>query len=212
MSELAEDEGTRSFAPCRVAVVVGLAVMLLGAGVASPAVAPAAAESGIHVSLDPTRSVVDSAETIQIDVTVRNDADAESPAPVVIIDTLPSGWTVESWSGSEAAYRKSTNEWLWTTIGSGETVQFTIEISVPADASGEGAIAVTLSDGDDRTATADTVITVTEGNSGAADGSASDGENGESPIQFDVPGFGFQVALVAILVVSLFARRRSKGS
>lgn len=200
MSENAADGTTRSLAPSRIVVVMGLTAVLLGAGIVSPLVAPTAADSGLHVSLDPTRDEIDPGETVQIGVTVRNDVDTESPAPVLAVDELPAGWSVESWSGAEATYRNSTNEWLWMTIDPGERVKFTITISVPADDSGEETIGVVLSDGGDRTAAADTTITVAEGGTATNDG----GEAGEPPVLFEVPGFGFQAALVALLITSGF--------
>jgi hypothetical protein len=129
---------------------------------------------------------------------VRNDADTESPAPVLTVDTLPEDWAVESWSGTDAAYRNSTNEWLWTTVGPGETVKFTVTVSLSADASGEKTIGMALTDGDDRTATADATITVSEPDNTTDDA----GGDADRSIPLEVPGFGFQVALTAILVTS----------
>lgn len=207
MSEDSESEATQSLPLSRAVFVAGVTVIVLCAGIASPLIAPVTAESGVHVTLNPTRDTVDPGETIQVGVTVRNDADTESPAPVLTVDTLPTGWTVESWAGTEASYRNSTNEWLWTTIEPGETIKFTITVSVPADATGEETIGVALSDGENRSAATDTTLTVRETATG--DEGNNTGEGDAQPVIVEVPGFSFQVTLLAILIVGGILSRKS---
>jgi hypothetical protein len=183
--------------------------MLFSGALASPLVSSVAADSGVNVTLNPTRDTVEPGETVQIGVTVENDADSVSPAPVLRVDTLPNGWAIESWSGTEAAYRNSTDEWLWTTLQPGETLKFTITVSLPSDASGTETIGMALADGDNRTAATDTTLTVGNGPAGEETNTSDGGD--EPSVVYEIPGFGFNITLLAILVLSgILARSQSK--
>lgn len=209
MSENSERCGRWTVNPAQLVLLTGVTIMLFSGALASPLVSSAAADSGVHVTLNPTRDTVEPGETVQIGVTVENDADSVSPAPVLSVDTLPNGWAIESWSGTEATYRNSTDEWLWTTIESGETIKFTITISLPADISGTGTIGVALADGDNRTAAADTTLTVEDAPTGEEANTSEGGE--DRPVVYEIPGFGFNITLLAIFVLSgILARIQSK--
>lgn len=200
---MGEDSGrgeSQAVDPTRLVVVAGLMIALLGVAIASPFIMAAVADSGVHVTLNPTRDEVKPGETVQVGVTVQNHADTTSPAPVLTVNTLPTGWVIASWSGTDAAYRNSTDEWLWTTIEPGESIKFTVTISIPADASGEEAIGVALTDGDNRTAAADITLTVRE--STATDEADSSDEGDGPSVVYEVPGFGFQITVIAIFVLS----------
>ncbi|WP_435146035.1 hypothetical protein [Halobaculum sp. P14] len=145
----------RAWLVAAVAVAAVLAVPLgAAAGTAS------AQSSGLTASLNPVRDTIAPGETVQVGVTVKNVGDAQSPAPVFDLGELPAGWTVASWAGTDATYRSSTHEWLWTTLDAGEVKKFTVTLAVSTDVSGEATIAATLTDGDDRRATAQATVTV----------------------------------------------------
>ncbi|MFC6793380.1 hypothetical protein ACFQFH_02395 [Halobaculum halobium] len=157
---------------------------------------------------------------MQIGVTVENAGGEVAPGTVLALDPLPDGWTVDSWSGTDAAYRNSTNEWLWTAVDPGETLKFTVVVAVSADAAGEGSVAGTLSDGRDREASASATIrvrgtdtTAASSDSGAAN-DAADAQSrvGELRTAVETPGFGPAPALIGILLAAagLAVRRRGR--
>lgn len=199
---------------------VAIAVVLVVTATATAGVA-AQSDDGIGLSLDPVRDTVGPGETVQIGVTVENAGDAVAPATVLRLGSLPDGWTLESWSGTDAAFRNSTNEWLWTAVDPDETLKFTVVVAVPSDAAGEGTVAGTLSDGTDREASASATIRVREGDatttptdadSGGGAPVGSDARSGLERLRTSVetPGFGPVPALLGLLLTAaaLATRRR----
>ncbi|QZX99118.1 NEW3 domain-containing protein [Halobaculum rubrum] len=205
------------------AAIVALTVV----AVATTGPVAAQSDGGLGLSLDPVRDTVEPGETVQIGVTVENAGDDVAPGTVLALDPLPDGWVLESWSGTDAAFRNSTNEWLWTTVDSGETLKFTVVVGVPSDAAGDGTVSGTLTDGTDRQTSASTTIRVNAGTatatpSGPASTStaAGDGGDGDDDVQrrirtlrtaVETPGFGpIHAALGVLLAAAMVAIRRDR--
>ncbi|WP_159435742.1 COG1361 family protein [Halobaculum gomorrense] len=187
-------------------------------------------DEALGLSLNPVRDTVAPGETVQIGVTVENAGETVAPGTVLAFGSLPDGWRLASWSGTDAAFRNSTNEWFWTTVGPGETLKFTVVVAIPPDAAGEGTVTGTLSDGRDREASANTTISVrradvkttrgsqtTASASGSTANAADDSDGvdtrsrlGRLRTAVETPGFGPVQALAGVLlaVAALAARRR----
>ena len=173
----------------------------------------AQSDGGVRLSIDPVRDTVEPGETVQIGVTVDNTGDEVAPGTVLSLDPLPDGWTLESWSGTDAAFRNSTNEWLWTTVDPGKTVKFTMVVAVPSDAVGDGTVTGTLTDGTDRQTSASATIRVNDGGatatpSGPASTTTADGGDdvqrriGTLRTAVETPGFGPVHAVLGVLLAA----------
>ncbi len=101
----------------RFAVVVLLAVASL--------TLPAAGD--VTLQLDATVETVDNGEAT-VAITLTNEGDETSVAPVVSLDTAVANQTSEN-----ATYRDSTGEWLWLTVEPEETVRATATVPVQDD-------------------------------------------------------------------------------
>jgi len=190
---MSESTGGAPPAGLLVLVVIGAALSVGLVGAAS------GAQSGPQVSIDPIREQIAPGETVQVGVSVENPGDTVRPAPVVDLGTLPDGWTFKSWSGTDASYRNTSHEWLWTTLEPGAVQRYTITLAAPEGATGEETIVATLTDGTGYETTATTTITVSD--EGAAQGGAgvSIGSG---------PGFGVGTVVVAVsLLVAVRASR-----
>ena len=149
-------------------VVLSMALILLGTAVGTssampgqdqevPNTVPIAATLSADMSAESSEIVAGESVTVTVEIT--NEGDSLSPAPVFRLDALPEGWSVDSWSGSEATYRESTNEWLWTSLRAGESKQLSINL-VTTDAADSVEISGEATDGEERSATVRTHIGV----------------------------------------------------
>lgn len=155
-------------APGRVALPALVAAVLVAGvlGGAAPAVAAStdadpsahAADAALTVDVAAERDAVVVGESVTVTVTVANDGDATSPAPVFALDDLPAGWSVATWSG-DATYRSATNEWLWTAVDPGETRTLTITLNATTPAT-DATVGGTVSDGEGHTADGAASLTV----------------------------------------------------
>lgn len=132
------------------------------------------AESNLSISTDLTTNKVEPGESVELSITVTNSGSDTSPAPVVTFESLPDGWSVESWSADGATYRDSTNEWLWTQIPSDDSETLTVELEAP-DSETDSQLSAIVTDGHDNEATASTDISVRESSSDRSGGGGGGG-------------------------------------
>lgn len=209
-------------------LLVGVVVCVLVAGSASVG-ASATSAATLSLDLNPVRDSIQPGETVQVGVAIENTGSTTSPAPVLDLESLPAGWTVTEWSGTDAAYRNATNEWLWTTLEPGEVEKFTFTVEVPANASGVHELGAELTDGDERSTTGSTEVaveadatttagdddpTTTEDASGPDESTTTNEGDLPGDIQDELPqpGFGLELAAIALSVVgALRYVRRTSG-
>lgn len=170
-----------------------VATAVLVASVSMVAVAPAAAQSDGGISLEAEGGEVDAGGNVTVSFTVENTGNATGV--VLNITDMPDGWEVQSQENANGTWNDNENKWVWLTVGADETVEPSVTLSVPSDASGEYTIAATASTSDTST---DAEATVSVAGSGTE--TSTSGGSG--------PGFGAAVTVVALLAVALFARRR----
>ncbi|WP_135855336.1 DUF11 domain-containing protein [Halorussus salinus] len=138
-----------------------------GSAVANENVANTEAELALNMSGHAEE--VEEGYEVRLEVTVRNEGNGTSPAPVFDLGRLPDGWAVASWSGSGATYRESTNEWLWTEVESEASRD--LSITMTADSRTDSAtISGEVTDGYDHRATDDIRIETGRASSGAGGG------------------------------------------
>lgn len=145
-----------------VTVVVLVVASSAGAGtVVGITAASTASNTDLSVSMTADQSSINPGESISISVTISNSGSSHSPAPVYALESLPEGWSIATWSASNATYRSSTNEWLWTKLDAGETATLSVTFDTSSDASST-TIAGTLTDGADRTVNDQVNIVISE--------------------------------------------------
>jgi PGF-CTERM protein len=169
-----------------------VATAVVVASVSMVAVAPAAAQSGgLEVSAE--GGEVDAGENVTVSFSVENTG--EATGVVLNITEAPDGWSVVSQENANGTWNSNENKWIWLTVDADETVEPSVTMSVPDDASGEYTVGATASTSDSST---DVEATVTVAGSGTE--TSTSGGSG--------PGFGVAVTLVALLAVALLARRQ----
>jgi len=179
-------------------------VALPGAGGASGVTAATAGDAPApalqqEADLAVTATATDVADgNVTVEITLTNEGPERSDAPVVRLDSLPEGWEVVAQSSDGAAYRPSTNEWLWVSLAPDATVTVTTTISVPEDADRDRTLPVSAQDADGNAA--NTTVDV-------GDASGDDGLLGRSPLVLAAAG----VAVVLLLGVGVVAWRRRGG-
>jgi hypothetical protein len=142
-------------------VAVSIFVMLMITPLSS---ITAAQDIGDTRDLDLTMSADSSTiseESVRINVTIANTGSQSSPAPVFEMDTLPSQWSIDSWSNRNAMYRSTTNEWLWIELGDKNKEQLTITLQ-PAESATDFTFSGEVSDGYGNSAVNETRIQVPE--------------------------------------------------
>lgn len=135
---------------------------------------------GLDIEFTLPTDTISPSESLTMNVIIENNGDESSPAPVFHLTGLPEGWSVVSWSNAEAAYRDSTNEWLWTEIQPGEQVSLEITLE-PSDAAEEVSIGGEVTDGKSASLTNSVEVTVEEEDSPSSpdegDSEPDDGTN-----------------------------------
>jgi len=174
----------------RHAVRLTVAATVVVAAVAMVAVAPATAQSADELSITISADDVDPGENLTASFAVENTGD-EPFAVVIDVTELPDDWELQSHDDDGATWR-SDQKWLFQTVESGDSVEPSLTVAVPNDASGEYTIAGNAST-TSAAATNETTVTV--------------GEEVETSSGFG-PGFGPVVAVIALLAAALLAHRR----
>jgi len=160
------DRTGRIVALTLVALLVGGAV-LLPAAVATVGDGPHAdSHTSLAISASATEGAPGGETTIWI--TLENAGDNRSVSPVIALDSLPEGWSVVNATGEGAAFRQSTNEWLWVSLASGATVDATATLSIPSDAQGTYTIPIAVEDADGTTAQTSVTVALAGGSGGIA--------------------------------------------
>lgn len=114
-----------------VAVVFVLVTSVLGAPASVSASGPSTAEPGGEVTMSfSLTNTGESASAYTLDVSV------------------PTEWTVTSHSDDEGKWKASDASWLWQTVNASESVNPSVTLLVPDDASGEYTISATGKDSD----------------------------------------------------------------
>jgi len=161
--------------------LVGLLVLsIISAPVTVSAVSADGNAGNVSTDLGVTLSAADSVsagDTVTVTVAIQNIGENRSPAPVFNLASLPTGWRLSTWSGTDAAYRSSTNEWLWTELRSNSTEQFTFTLATTERAS-DLTLSGHVSDGYENSATETLRIVVEEA-------SSSDSNEGNGPNRDD---------------------------
>ena len=170
-----------------------VATAVLVASVSMVAVAPAAAQSDGGLEVSAEGGEVDAGENVTVSFSVENTG--EATGVVLNITEAPDGWSVVSQENANGTWNSNENKWIWLTVDADETVEPSVTMSVPDDASGEYTVGATASTSDSST---DVEATVTVAGSGTE--TSTSGGSG--------PGFGVAVTLVALLAVALLARRQ----
>lgn len=109
-------------------------------------------DSQLAVSASATGVTPGSNATVSI--ALENTGTSRSVSPVVTLDSLPEGWQVVNATSDGAAYRDSTNEFLWIALAPGGTGNATARIAIPANASGTETVDIRAEDADGNTANA----------------------------------------------------------
>lgn len=160
------------------------------ATVAMVATAPAVAQSDGSLSLTVDADDATADGNVTVSYTVENTGD-EPTAVVLDVTDVPDGWTVQAHDDDGGNWRED-GKWLFQTVDAGDSVEPSVTLGVPEDASGEYTIGGNASTSSSST-TGETTFQVT----GATPTSSGSG-----------PGFGAAVSAVAVLAVALLARRQ----
>jgi len=131
-----------------IVLLVGV-VPLTGAAVAAPASVtmegPSAATQG---------------ETVTIEYQIQNSgANADS---YIVNPSLPDGWMVTDHTDDGGTWNPSETKWFWATVGSSETVTASLNVTVPADASGDTILSAVLKNSSGQQGSADHSISVSD--------------------------------------------------
>lgn len=150
--------------PLRREAVIAVSVVICLAMLAVPLSSPVVSQDtgtaqNLEVTVSAESTYVSQGKSVVVDVIIQNSGDESSPAPVFDMDELPSGWTVSSWSNTDATYRSDTNEWLWTEIEGGGQEQLRITLQASESAS-DFSISGELTDGYDNTANGEDKIII----------------------------------------------------
>jgi len=161
------------------------------------AVVPAAAQSDGGLELTASGGEADPGETVTVSFSVENTGSATGV--VLNVTAMPDGWTVQAHENDGGTWNGNENKWVWLTVDSDETVEPSVTLAVPEDASGEHTVAATASTSETATSAEATVTVSSAGTATDAEAGTSDGSG---------PGFGAAMTVVALLAVALLARRR----
>lgn len=191
--------------PSRLGIVAMLVVGLAVLGV--PAVT-AQSSSSFSLSVDATD--VEAGENVTVTFTLENTGD-EPAAAILDVSERPDDWELHEHDDAGGGVWQSEDEkWLFQTVEPGATVEPSITLGVPEDASGEFTVAGNVSDANSST-TAEATLSVggneSEGESeDEGEATTDDGDSGTTSLP--APGFGIVGAIAALLGVALLARRR----
>lgn len=203
-----ESNGTPTAILATLAVVVTLATVALvgGAGVATATTgdAPPATVAGLQAQADADLGLSVTASGVEdgnvtVELTLSNEGPDDSDAPVVRLGQLPEGWAVVAQSSDGAAYRPSTNEWLWVSLAEDAEVTVTATLSVPEDANTDRQLDVVAADADGN-----------EANASAAVGGGG-GEGALAGLSLPLVAAGAGALVVLGVVVAVVRRRRGGG-
>lgn len=122
------------------------------ATVAGTAAAPASAATtdGVDLAVEASTSSTGDGN-VTVEITVTNEGDQPSVAPVATVGRLPEGYRVVGNASADGTYRSSTRQFLWFELPPGESVSANVTLTRSDNASG-GTVPIRVDDDDGHTA------------------------------------------------------------
>jgi len=183
------------------ALAAAFATVVLLSGV----VATAGATSN-HLGIEAEASDAEAGGETTVTITFSNNGD-EGSGFIVDVTDMPDGWEIENHSDDGGNWNDDESKWLFQRVGAGDSVEPTVTISIPEDASGENEIEIEALDNEDNSATATATVDLGSEEEEDGEGDGEDGDDGGSS-GVTGPGFGAGLAVLAILGAALLALRR----
>ena len=114
----------------RTGAIMGfLAVFLII--VAAMVTAPASANQSASAVREIEKQTLEPGESTNVTVIITNNVSQ----PLSLDEDIPEGWNLTRVSDDADAYKPSTNEWVWFSVGAGETKTVIYRLTVPDNAS-----------------------------------------------------------------------------
>lgn len=164
-----------------------------------------------HLGIEAEASDAEAGGTTTVTITFSNNGDERTGA-IVDVTSMPDGWEIQNHSDDGGSWNDDESKWLFQGVQAGSSVEPSVTLSIPEDASGDHEIEVQGS-----TTDSDVSATATVSLGSEDDGDSGDGEDGDDSDEDDSgdegtsaggPGFGVAAALAALLAATLLVLRR----
>ncbi|MFB6284269.1 MAG: hypothetical protein ABEK59_10120 [Halobacteria archaeon] len=170
-------------------LVSGMVVLTVVGLLTAPVVAQS---SGLSLSAPNVNA--DAGEDVDVKFTIENTGTSTETA-ILKVGGIPNGWSIDNRNNDGGKWKGSEDAWLFENINSGSSVNPSIKLSVPGDASGSKDIDATL-----KTSGGSVQKSVTvQVNSSSGGGGGGGGGGGKGQ-----PGFSIVVALGAAGVLASY--------
>lgn len=159
-----------------------------------------------HLGIEAEASDAEAGGTTTVTITFSNNGDERTGA-IVDVTSMPDGWEIQNHTDDGGSWNDGESKWLFQGVQAGSSVEPSVTLSIPDDASGDHEIEVQGSTTDtDVSATATVSLESEDDESGDESDDEEDGD--DEGTSASGPGFGIAAALAGLLAVALLAHRR----